>query len=86
MVRFDIRETPAQSAEDEKWFFRVVRAAFQQRRKTLCNSVSATLGIGKASVSEAAVSAGLDPAVRPEAMTIEQMLLFAAKLKATANA
>lgn len=86
VVRFDIRETPAQSAEDEKWFFRVVRAAFQQRRKTLCNSVSATLGIGKASVSEAAVSAGLDPAVRPEAMTMEQMLLFAAKLKATANA
>lgn len=81
VVRFDIKGTPPQSPEQEKWFFRVVRAAFQQRRKTLCNSVSATLGIGKSAVSEAAVAAGLDPAVRPEAMTMEDMLLFAAKLK-----
>jgi 16S rRNA (adenine1518-N6/adenine1519-N6)-dimethyltransferase len=77
VIRFDIRETTPENVRDERFFFKVVRAAFQQRRKTLCNSVSATLGIDKSAVTDAAVKAGLNPAVRPEAMKMEQMIDFA---------
>lgn len=77
VIRFDIRESTPENVADEKFFFRVVRAAFQQRRKTLCNSVSATLGIDKSAVTKAAVSAGLDPSIRPEAMKMDEMIAFA---------
>ena len=80
VIRFDIRENTPEGVADERFFFRTVRAAFQQRRKTLCNSVSSTLGISKAEVTAAAAAAGLDPAVRPEAMDMQQMTAFANEL------
>lgn len=80
VIRFDIRENIPDNVTDEKWLFKVVRAAFQQRRKTLCNSVSAALGIDKKTVAAAAESAGLDPSVRPEAMSMEQMTAFSEQL------
>lgn len=80
VIRFDIRESTPENVADEKFFFRVVRAAFQQRRKTLCNSVSAALGIVKSDVTKAAVSAGLDPSIRPEAMKMDEMIAFANEL------
>ena len=70
----------AAGSEEEKAFFRTVRAAFGQRRKTLVNSVSATLGIGKPEVAAAAEKAGLSPTVRPEALTLEQMAAFSQAL------
>jgi 16S rRNA (adenine1518-N6/adenine1519-N6)-dimethyltransferase len=81
VIRFDIRESTPENVSDEKFFFRVVRAAFQQRRKTLCNSVSATLGIEKSLVAAAAERAGLSPSVRPEAMKMPEMAAFANELK-----
>jgi 16S rRNA (adenine1518-N6/adenine1519-N6)-dimethyltransferase len=81
VIRFDIREETPGNVADEKFFFRTVRAAFQQRRKTLCNSVSGTMGLGKADVSAAIEAAGLNPAVRPEAMTMEDMISFSNELK-----
>lgn len=81
VVRFDIKHDLPLELEDEKIFFRVVRAAFQQRRKTLCNSVSATMGLDKQLVAQAAEQAGLAPSVRPEAVTMDQMTEFALKLK-----
>jgi 16S rRNA (adenine1518-N6/adenine1519-N6)-dimethyltransferase len=81
VIRFDIRESTPENVSDEKFFFRVVRAAFQQRRKTLCNSVSATLGIEKSLVASAAERAGLSPSVRPEAMKMPEMAAFANELK-----
>ncbi len=81
VVRFDIRSETPDFVDDEKFFFTVVRAAFQQRRKTLCNSVSAALGIDKQLVTQAAQKAGTDPSVRPEAMTLEGMAAFAEELK-----
>lgn len=80
VIRFDIRENTPENVADEKFFFSVVRAAFQQRRKTLCNSVSATLGIDKSSVSKAAENAGLNPSIRPEAMTMDNMIAFSNEL------
>ena len=80
VVRFDIKHDLPLSEDEERRFFRVVRAAFQQRRKTLCNSVSATLGVSKGLVSEAAEAADLSPSVRPEGMSMEDMMRFSYEL------
>lgn len=76
VIRLNIRENTPSDISDERFFFNVVRAAFGQRRKTLCNSVSANLGIDKQTVSRAIASAGLDPSVRPEALNMEEMIKF----------
>ena len=67
-------------SEEEKAFFRTVRAAFSQRRKTLVNSVSSALGVDKAEVTAAAERAGLSPTVRPEALSLTQMAEFSGEL------
>ena len=77
VIRFDLRsETPA-GVRDEAFFFRVVRAAFSQRRKTLSNSAASGLGLPKAEVTAAVLRAGLPENVRPEQLTMEQFIAFA---------
>ena len=70
VVRMRRRESPPVDTE-EKRFFRVVRAAFAQRRKTLVNSLSSSLGIPKDAVTEAVEACGLDPLVRGEALDMD---------------
>ena len=56
---------------DEALFFRVVRAAFNQRRKTLVNALSSQLpGLEKGQIEEILVSLGFDPRVRGEVLDI----------------
>ena len=81
VVRFDINEKTPDGITDEKFFFRVARGAFSQRRKTLANSVSAALGIDKKLVIQAALSVGLNENVRPEKLSMEQFVLFSEALK-----
>lgn len=71
VIRLDVRKVPAVSVADEKFFFRVVRGAFSQRRKNLANSLSSSLGISKNKVTEVIRSAGLDVNVRPEQLLLE---------------
>lgn len=80
VIRFDLREqTPAVS--DEKFFFKVVRGMFSQRRKTLLNCVSGSLGIGKDTVLEAIEKSGLSPTARPEQLSMDEMIRFSENLK-----
>ena len=81
VIRLDLKDKTifAPGSEEERFLFRTVRAAFSQRRKTLCNSVSAAMaadGISKQTVAAAIESAGLPAAVRPEALTLAQMSEF----------
>ena len=67
--------------DDETHFFRVVRAAFAQRRKTLANSLSAALpGIPKESIQQAIADMGLPAAVRGEQLTLEDFAALSAAL------
>jgi len=66
------RETPPVS--DEALFFRIVRGGFSQRRKTLLNSLSSALGVGKDRLLPVLEEAGLSPQIRPEAMKLEDFL------------
>ena len=58
---------------DEKTFFRTVRAAFEQRRKTLPNALSAVFSeLSKDEITDAIVSCGHDPSIRGEKLSVEE--------------
>ena len=81
VVRFDIKDKTPEGVLDERFFFRVARGAFSQRRKTLSNSVSSSLGIEKSIVTEAIEGAGLKINVRPEQLLMSNLIDFANVLK-----
>ena len=81
VIRLDILPEPPIQVSDEKFFFSMVRSAFSQRRKTASNGISAGTGIPKATVTEAIEAAGLPPAVRAEALTMEQLGTLCEELK-----
>ncbi|MBR2876483.1 MAG: 16S rRNA (adenine(1518)-N(6)/adenine(1519)-N(6))-dimethyltransferase RsmA [Clostridia bacterium] len=71
VIKLTLRNKPPVEVKNEEFFFKVVKAAFSQRRKTAENSISAGLGIPKAVVKEALEKAGLPATVRAEKMTME---------------
>ena len=71
VIQLEVRQSPAVETADEAGFFRLIRAAFSQRRKTAANSVSSALGIPKAAVMSALEAAGLPATARPEQLTLE---------------
>lgn len=73
VIRLDIREYPAVKVSDEKKFFRMVKAAFAQRRKTAVNSIASGMGIGKTQVAEALKKSGLEENVRAEKLTMQEL-------------
>ena len=81
VIRFDIRENTPEGVTDEQFFFKTVRAAFLQRRKTLCNSVSSAMGYDKSSVASAIEKSSLPASCRPEALTMEQLITFSEELR-----
>lgn len=73
VVRMGRRAAPPASVDDEKLFFRTVRAAFAQRRKTLSNALrSAFSELDRAAIESAMEETGLPPAVRGETLSIAQ--------------
>ena len=81
VVRFDINDITPEGVTDEAFFFKMVRAAFSQRRKTLVNSVSAGLGTDKHTVTAAVENSGLGANVRPEQLSMEELVRFSEELK-----
>lgn len=82
IVRLVVRPAPPVQVTDEAAFFRVVRAAFAQRRKTLRNTVAAVLALPPAQVEAACREAGIDPRRRGETLTLAE---FAALTEALAG-
>lgn len=71
VIRLDLR--PYQGFDvDKRDFFRVVKAAFSQRRKTLGNSLAGGLGMKKEEVIERMQSAGISDGRRAESLSIEE--------------
>lgn len=73
VIQLKVREKPPVSVKSERAFFRTVKAAFCQRRKTVLNSVSAGLSLPKEQVSAALKNSGIPPAARAEQLTLEQL-------------
>lgn len=81
VIRLDVRGKAPHAVNDEAFLFRLIRAAFSQRRKTLANPVSGTLHLPKATVQAALADCGLKPAARAEELTLEQFILLANRLR-----
>ena len=71
VIACKVRETPAVDVIDEKMFFRVVKAAFGQRRKTLSNALKGG-GLPKEQVRDAMENAGIDMTRRGETLSLEE--------------
>lgn len=80
VIRLDVLENPPAKVKNEEFFFSLIKACFAQRRKTLCNTVSNTLGIGKEKIANALKELGLSETVRSEALTFEQLAALSDKL------
>lgn len=77
VIRLCRRPSPPVRVRDEDFFFAVVRAAFNQRRKTLVNAVSAGMrNVERADVEKALTEMGLSPTVRGEALSAEQFAVL----------
>ena len=74
VIRLTRYETPPVQVQDEQQMFHLIRASFNQRRKTLVNGIgnSAELSFTKEEVAKALEVLGLSPAIRGEALTLEQ--------------
>ncbi len=71
VIRLTVRENPPVNVKNEANFFKTVKAAFSQRRKTAENSLSSGTGIKKDVIANALAEAGLEKTVRAEKMTME---------------
>ncbi len=74
VIRLDRYQKPPVQVKDEKLLFRLIRASFNQRRKTLQNGIGNDEGlqISKQEAAEAIEQMGLPAAVRGEALSLEQ--------------
>lgn len=71
VIRLEKQSSPPAEVLDEALFFRTVRAAFGQRRKTLANALAAGFGeLTKEQIAAAIASCGFDARIRGEALSI----------------
>ena len=74
VIRLTVHENPPVTVKDEKLMFRLIRASFNQRRKTLANGLknSPELHYSKEQIEEAIEKLEVSPSIRGEALTLEQ--------------
>lgn len=80
VIRIDLNKEHQLDADQEKHFFRVVKAGFSQRRKTMANSVASLMGVDKQAVYSSLTELGLPEAARIEQLTMDQLISFSLKL------
>lgn len=84
VLRLQVRREPPVEA-DEEFLFALIRASFNQRRKTLANALShglqnGTYAVNREMVQEALREMGLSESVRGEKLSLEQFAKLARKL------
>ena len=70
VIRLRRRENPPVPVNNEALLFKIIRAAFTQRRKTLVNALSSGLGLDKAAVEQCLEKCGFDTKIRGESLDI----------------
>ncbi len=73
VMRLDVCAEPPVTVKDEDFFFKTVKAAFAQRRKTALNSLSSGLGLSKAQVAGAIEKCGFRADLRPETLNMSEL-------------
>lgn len=84
VLRAVVRREPPVEVEDEKFFFRVVYAAFALRRKKLVNSLMTAFGsqLTKEQVTQAVTSCGLEANIRGERLGLSEFAALSAEIAA----
>ena len=79
VIRLERYEEPPVKVKDEKLMFRIIRASFNQRRKTLANGLknSAELDYTKEEIEAAIEALGRGASIRGEALTLEEFAKLA---------
>ena len=72
VLKMELRATPAVAVKNDKLYFKTVRAAFSQRRKTLLNCLSTAFPFPKPELHKRMLSAGIDPGRRGETLSLEE--------------
>ena len=83
VIRLTCHEKPPVEVEDEGFMFNIIRASFNQRRKTLVNGLgnAAFLPVTKEQVVEALEKMQISPTIRGEALSLEQFAKLSNLLK-----
>lgn len=76
VIALRIRPERKYKVDDEDLYFKVVKAAFGQRRKTLLNSISSMGNLSKDQVKEALEEAGIDPKRRGETLSLDEFAIL----------
>ena len=73
VISLDIRKEPPVAVNSEKGFFKLVKAAFAQRRKTLLNALanSSAIPMSKEEISNVLIECGIDEKRRGETLTLQ---------------
>ncbi len=74
VVRIDLYSEPKYNPKNEKLFKNLIKAAFEMRRKTLTNAISAKLGYSKDTVAEALTALGHNVDIRGERLSTEDFV------------
>lgn len=81
VVRIKLHKEKPYKPQDEKTLFRTVKAAFEQRRKTLPNALSASFGeLSKEEITDAILACGHKPDIRGERLGIAEFVALSDKL------
>lgn len=82
VIRLTCHENPPVTVKDEGLMFKLIRASFNQRRKTLVNGITnfSELSYNKEQVAKALVNIGLNENVRGETLDLEKFALLADEL------
>ncbi len=73
VIKLDISDKPEVQAVNEKIFFKVVKSAFAQRRKTILNSISAGFSISKNDMAEILKKSNVAENLRAEQLSMQQI-------------
>lgn len=76
VIALRVRPERKYKVDDEGLYFKVVKAAFGQRRKTLLNSISSMGNLAKDQVKEALEEAGIDPKRRGETLSLDEFAIL----------
>ncbi len=80
VIELDLTKKDDYKVNDETLFFKMVKSAFAQRRKTILNSLSSGMGIEKGKITLAVEKAGLSLTSRAEALTMEELVTLSNKI------
>ncbi len=83
VIRLTRHAAPPVEVIDEKLMFRIIRASFNQRRKTLANGLnnSSELSFGKEEIQRVIKACGFPEGIRGEALTLEQFAALTNEFK-----